>query len=316
MKKNKSKEETPKCAICGRIVRLGADSYTQSGDDYWCETCAEKELARITADRVREIPVAPADTPGGKAKVGLNDPCPCGSGKKYKRCCYGKEREGSLPEAGPAAGVLEELKEIMKEKQFSSIKETQAFLDWHAAQKNRVPVDDFQGLSPEHMLRFLHFPFSSPDLVTFPARLTASPEAPVTKLFDILVNAIGVKGLKATAKGNLPVKVVQEATLACRSGEEKKLYGAVRSETDFFDLHVTRLVSVLAGLIRKYQGRFLLTAKCRKLMTEGGYGGGLSPVVPGLRGEVQLGVPGPLLRFQDYPAVLPVQSLAPSPIWR
>ena len=23
-------------------------------------------------------------------KIGRNDPCPCGSGKKYKKCCYGK----------------------------------------------------------------------------------------------------------------------------------------------------------------------------------------------------------------------------------
>ena len=22
--------------------------------------------------------------------IGRNDPCPCGSGKKYKKCCYGK----------------------------------------------------------------------------------------------------------------------------------------------------------------------------------------------------------------------------------
>ena len=27
-------------------------------------------------------------------KVGRNDPCPCGSGKKYKRCCYNKDRLG------------------------------------------------------------------------------------------------------------------------------------------------------------------------------------------------------------------------------
>jgi len=26
-----------------------------------------------------------------KPKVGRNDPCPCGSGKKYKRCCGSKE---------------------------------------------------------------------------------------------------------------------------------------------------------------------------------------------------------------------------------
>jgi uncharacterized protein YecA (UPF0149 family) len=23
-------------------------------------------------------------------KVGRNDPCPCGSGRKYKKCCLGK----------------------------------------------------------------------------------------------------------------------------------------------------------------------------------------------------------------------------------
>ena len=28
---------------------------------------------------------------GSSEKVGRNDPCPCGSGKKYKKCCLGKE---------------------------------------------------------------------------------------------------------------------------------------------------------------------------------------------------------------------------------
>lgn len=27
-----------------------------------------------------------------KVKIGRNEPCPCGSGKKYKKCCMGKER--------------------------------------------------------------------------------------------------------------------------------------------------------------------------------------------------------------------------------
>ena len=27
----------------------------------------------------------------GKNKLGRNDPCPCGSGKKYKKCCLGEE---------------------------------------------------------------------------------------------------------------------------------------------------------------------------------------------------------------------------------
>jgi preprotein translocase subunit SecA len=33
-------------------------------------------------------------TPKRSAKVGRNDPCPCGSGKKYKNCC------GANPAAG------------------------------------------------------------------------------------------------------------------------------------------------------------------------------------------------------------------------
>lgn len=26
-------------------------------------------------------------------KIGRNDPCPCGSGKKYKKCCLGKDEK-------------------------------------------------------------------------------------------------------------------------------------------------------------------------------------------------------------------------------
>jgi hypothetical protein len=29
-------------------------------------------------------------------KVGRNDPCPCGSGKKFKKCCGGLKADGQL----------------------------------------------------------------------------------------------------------------------------------------------------------------------------------------------------------------------------
>lgn len=32
--------------------------------------------------------------------TGRNDPCPCGSGKKYKRCCLEKEQRGTSPQSG------------------------------------------------------------------------------------------------------------------------------------------------------------------------------------------------------------------------
>jgi len=34
----------------------------------------------------------PGARPQAARKVGRNEPCPCGSGKKYKKCCLGKER--------------------------------------------------------------------------------------------------------------------------------------------------------------------------------------------------------------------------------
>lgn len=32
-------------------------------------------------------PAAPVVKGGGKVGVGRNDPCPCGSGRKLKKCC-------------------------------------------------------------------------------------------------------------------------------------------------------------------------------------------------------------------------------------
>ena len=38
---------------------------------------AQRKIASISTPWVRATP-----------KIGMNDPCPCGSGKKYKKCCY------------------------------------------------------------------------------------------------------------------------------------------------------------------------------------------------------------------------------------
>lgn len=40
-----------------------------------------KKIAQLRASR------PPATTPTRHGKIGRNDPCPCGSGRKYKRCC-------------------------------------------------------------------------------------------------------------------------------------------------------------------------------------------------------------------------------------
>jgi uncharacterized protein len=43
--------------------------------------------ARLEKERHRDIAQGRIDLNPSKIKIGRNDPCPCGSGKKYKKCC-------------------------------------------------------------------------------------------------------------------------------------------------------------------------------------------------------------------------------------
>lgn len=40
-------------------------------------------------------------------KAGRNDPCPCGSGKKYKQCCLKKDQEGGVKKKFKASLLTE-----------------------------------------------------------------------------------------------------------------------------------------------------------------------------------------------------------------
>lgn len=204
--------------------------------------------------------------------IGRNDPCPCGSGKKYKKCCM----------AGPKDSAPEHLRDILADVrarlaagQFSSLAEAQAELDKLMRAKNNAPLEEFHGLSPTQMHRFLDFPFDSPDLVRFSTNLIPPPEVPVVRLLSLLVGAMGEKGLKATATGNLPQKFCREAALAFW-GEEKyrkrtHLF-SIRTEPEFQEMHVLRLVAELAGILQKYKGKFILAARYKKVLAESGAG--------------------------------------------
>lgn len=180
------------------------------------------------------------------------------------------------------AGVMSELlRKALEGRQFNSLEEAQTFLDQYTQQQNRRPMDEFHGLSPEQMHQMLNFPFASPELVRFPEVLNATPAAPILTLFQQLTDAIGDQGLKPTAKGNLPRNFCREAALAYWGEEtcqERTRYGGINREEDFADLNVTRLVAELAGLIRKYKGRFILSRDCRRLLA----GDGMAAIYPKL----------------------------------
>ncbi len=234
-------------------------------------------------------------------KIGKNDPCPCGSGIKYKKCRAGKQEAGEQPSG--MGEVMGELRELLKGQNFASLEEANVFLSQHMQKRSQAPIEDFHGLSSEQMHRFLHFPFETPHLVTFPSRIDIAPEAPVMALFNLLAESIGEEGLKATATGNLPRNLCREAALSFLGGEgyrERTRYGGINTEPDFPELHVARLVAELAGLIRKYKGKFILGRECRKLLAEQGLSGIYPQLFRAFAREYNWGYQD---RYPDFPII-------------
>ncbi len=54
-------------------------------DELLDEAAAAIPRATIILRKIAQFGTAPAA--GRRGKIGRNDPCPCGSGLKYKRCC-------------------------------------------------------------------------------------------------------------------------------------------------------------------------------------------------------------------------------------
>lgn len=106
---------------------------------------AKQDVARIAPDYVHllrtlavGILLAILAKPGrcnrrtGMAGIGRNDPCPCGSGKKFKHCCLGKEGRAAPNES--ATNASEALRKALEGRQFGCLKEIQAFTAEHARQ--------------------------------------------------------------------------------------------------------------------------------------------------------------------------------------
>ncbi|MBE0584320.1 MAG: SEC-C domain-containing protein [Desulfofustis sp.] len=101
--------------------------------------------------------------------LGGNDPCPCGSGKKYKKCCF--DKRGDNTGVDNMQAIMAEVRSRLESGRFASLEEVQARLDSFMRRKNTEPCDDFHGLSPRQMHRFLHFPFESETLIEIKEQL-------------------------------------------------------------------------------------------------------------------------------------------------
>lgn len=73
---NSDTEEELRKAV-DRIKKSGYESVFKSAG------ITEKDLRQVITD-IKENKVVPVQA---ERKMGRNEPCPCGSGRKYKRCC-------------------------------------------------------------------------------------------------------------------------------------------------------------------------------------------------------------------------------------
>jgi tetratricopeptide (TPR) repeat protein len=74
------------CTIYQHVIDTSDENFI---DELWdeYEDEYEDEYGGEYEDDYDDTPIQPAVA----VKIGRNDPCPCGSGKKYKKCCLGKE---------------------------------------------------------------------------------------------------------------------------------------------------------------------------------------------------------------------------------
>jgi hypothetical protein len=158
---------------------------------------------------------------------------------------------------------------MMAKHQPASIEEANALLKQLQDRRNCSPLPEFFGLSPEMMHRFLSFPVDSPDLIEYPQTVTCFPDGfRLAHLFELLVTAIGDKGIKTTVNGNLPLLTVKSIATEWLTPEEYDNLtrsASIRTESQFRQLHLVRILSEMAGMIRKIHGRLVITKACLQL---------------------------------------------------
>jgi len=236
---------------------------------------------------------------------GRNDPCPCGSGKKYKHCCLrrpggiprvlddvpppgalhaawddvGKVGEvgevGDVGEEGEAAAFSELLRTAMEEREFGSLAEAQDFIESFTATYDHDPLPGFDGLSPEQMQALLYAPTRSPEVLRVARSLDTTPRAPLLAWFHLIADALGEDGVRATQKGNLPRALCRDAAMRAHDDPDFGPHSylpkphEVRGEDDLFPLHRARVIARDAGLVRLYRQRWTLTRRAREALAAG-----------------------------------------------
>lgn len=91
------------------------------------------------------------------------------------------------------------------EKPFKSLEELNTYAAGLMNGRNHWAGADFCGLSTVKMAHLLYGPVTVPETVSFSSNAQPDSDVEIMGIFFALVQAIGESGLKAKAKGNLPL---------------------------------------------------------------------------------------------------------------
>lgn len=240
----------------------------------------------------------------GNGTPGRNDPCPCGSGVKYKKCCLHGPRSSSeatspigtgLPvgqteyvsegtvsyeslEFKPNPDISEnigsQLQKALSSQHFESGEQAQAFAEQFIESQNNRGLDEFHGLSPAQMQSMLTAPMQSIPFMDLPENFSVDIDIPFVLFFDQLLMAVGNGAFKPTATGNLPRNFCRRVGLLHWGEEqyaEKTRYSNINSELDYPELNCFRHTCELAGYLKKYRGKYIIGNECKRLMKSGGF---------------------------------------------
>ena len=217
---------------------------------------------------------ADADPPRGGGPPGRNDPCRCGSGLKYKRCCLAADREAAS-ERLKADAVTAKFSDVQSPG-FALDAPTPATADrWLGPEADARPVA-LDGLSLAGYARLLHYEPTVDGLalaegrpdpgsaawaegrVQVATRLAREPEGEAAFLLARLLEALPAgRALGMTRSSLLPRATVREIARAHAAAFPDSLHGPlgpIAVETDFDALHAVRLAAEDAGLLELEDG--------------------------------------------------------------
>lgn len=198
-------------------------------------------------------------------KQGRNDPCHCGSGKKFKHCCMDNVSKQH-------AQVFDDVEAMLAMNPNLSLDELNAALQHKVQDRNNQPHPDFCGVTPTQMANWLYAPFEQLQWVTIstPDSLSASP---VMRYLALIFDEAMVQegSFKATSKGNLPTKLVKQASALLPEFAVAQFpvnisisEFAGSNEDKFNALHYTRVLAEISGIIYRRSGRYHVKKSAQK----------------------------------------------------